>query len=85
MTVNEEGDIEIGTINMAQTMSVMAAALRATVSTFIKPDDPDEDKAKLALICFSVFLHQYIMSAKKPELYAPILEIMTTELRNAQS
>lgn len=82
--MSEEDDIQIGTINMGQTMAIMAISVRAMIQTFIKPDDPDEDKAKLAIICFSIFLQQYISAAKKPELYGPILQIVINEVCNAQ-
>lgn len=81
---NQQDDIIIGPINMGQTMAVMACAVRATIQTFIKQDDPDEDKAKLALLCFAAFLQQYIAVAKKPELYAPILDIIIKEVCHAK-
>lgn len=78
--MSEPGDIEIGPITMGQTMTVMAASLRATIGTFIKPGDSEEDKSKLAVICFSIFLHQYIAPAIRPDLYAKVLQCMIDEI-----
>lgn len=83
MSNPEEGDIQLGPINSGQTMAMMAFTVRAVVATFLRPEDTDEEKTKLSLILFSIFLQQYISVAIKPEVYAPILEIMIKEVCNA--
>lgn len=80
----EEGDIQIGPINSGQTMAIMAFTVRAVVARFIRPEDTEEEKTKMSLILFSIFLQQYISVAIKPEVYAPILEIVIKEVCNAQ-
>lgn len=80
----DEGDIQIAPINSGQAMSMMAFTVRAVVATFIRPEDTEEEKTKLSLILFSIFLQQYISVAMKPEVYAPILEIIIKEICHAQ-
>lgn len=80
----EEGDIQIGPINMGQTMAIMAHSLRCTVASFVESKDTEKERQNLALVCLSIFLQQYISAAIKPELYAPILEILIKEVCNAK-
>ena len=65
--VNEQGDIEIGPINMGQTMAIAESMVAATVETFLRPEDSAEHKTALSWICLSVFLHQLVIPSKHPD------------------
>ena len=79
-----EVDIEIGPINMAQTMAIAANMVVATVNTFVRPEDTDDEKAKLSWICLSVFLHQLLMPSKRKDYAVSILSAIIVGLKQGQ-
>ena len=80
-----EGDIEIGSINMGQSMAVAACMVGHLIASFGKPDDTPDNLRDLHLVCLATFLHQLLMIAKNKDKVAAILEILIVELKDAQS
>ncbi len=75
-----EGDIEIGPINMGQTMSIAALMVVATINTFLKPEDSEEDKTAISWTCLAVFLHQLLAPTKHPDKAIGVLKAIIVEL-----
>jgi hypothetical protein len=80
--LNDQGDIEIGPINMGQTMAVAANMVAATVYTFVRPEDSEDEKAKLSWVCLAAFLHQLVMPSKRPDLAIGILGVLIEALKD---
>lgn len=78
-------DYNIPSVRMDQTMAVLAVTVAAVVSTFVKPDDTDEEKVATSWICISIFLHQLLSSSKHPDKAIAILKIIITELEERQN
>lgn len=75
-----DDDFQIEPVNMAQTMSVMATVLVATVNTFLREEDTPEEKTGRSWAALTVFLHQLLMATKHPNKAIGVLKAIIVEL-----
>jgi hypothetical protein len=81
----EADDFKIEPVNMAQTMSVAANMVAATLNLFIKEDDPEEQKVGISYAAIAVFLHSFCMAAKHKDKMIAVMKIIITELENVDA
>lgn len=80
---NQLDDFKIESVNMAQTMSIAASMVGATLNLFIKEDEPEETKVGISYAAIAVFLHSFCMAAKHKDKMIAVMKIIITELEEA--
>ncbi len=78
-------DFKIEPVNMAQTMSIAASMVGATLNLFIKEDEPEEQKVGISYAAIAVFLHSFCMAAKHKDKMIAVLKIIITALEEASN
>lgn len=77
-------DFKIEPVNMAQTMSIAASMVAATLNLFIKEDDTEENKVGISYAAIAVFLHSFCMAAKHKDKMISVLKIIIDTLEESK-
>lgn len=86
MSEEQEGDLAIAPVNMAQSMSIAAAMVHSLIAAaFVKPEDTDEEKVAATYICLAVFFHALCCNARHKDKMAGILKAVVAELEQPDS
>ncbi len=57
----------------------------ATLTLFIKEDEPEEQKVAISYAAIAIFLHSFCMAAKHKDKMIAVMKIIITELENADA
>jgi hypothetical protein len=76
-----DGNLHFEPVNMGQALNVLADVVAAYVSSV--HTGAIEDKKKATQLNVTIFLHSLLMRSKHKEEMASLLDIISTELREA--
>ena len=79
---DEQGDIVIPQVTMAQTMAVLANTVHAVIAgNFVNPEDTGDEKVAVTYVCLVTFLHQLCVGAKHKDKMAAMLQCVLDEVQ----
>lgn len=78
----KDEDIQIESVNMAQTMVVAASMVCGIIPTFYKESDDEKQKITISYVALSIFLYQLCSAAKHKEKMIGILEAVIASIKD---